>query len=361
MKICFIAAANSVHSVRWINYFAQQGHEVHWISVCPWTFSVDERITKYALARAFPFAFPAVAGKVRCLIKEIAPDILHSHYAGVNGLLGTLSGFHPHLVTAWGSDVLLARASIVKRPLLKFILHRADLITCDAEHMRHAMEKLGLSSEKIERINFGIETDKFFRQDSDRKVREKYDLGDDPSVISLRNLEPIYDVETLMRAIPEILKNIPKAKFIIAGTGSQEQFLKSLASQLGVAGSIRFMGRYNHDILAKYLNAAHVYVSTSLSDAGISASTAEAMACELPVVITDSGENSLWVRNGENGFLVPVKEPDILAEKIVRLLKEEELRRQLGSLGRKIIQENNDYYNEMAKMGALYQQLSGKQ
>jgi len=103
-----------------------------------------------------------------------------------------------------------------------------------------------------------------------------------------------------------------------------------------------------------------VYVSTSLSDAGIAASTAEAMACGLPVVITDSGENARWIEPGRNGFLVPLSEPGALAEKLLRLIDDPELRSRLGAAGRATIQERNDYQVEMAKMETLYQQIDGK-
>ncbi|GAH34462.1 unnamed protein product, partial [marine sediment metagenome] len=135
-------------------------------------------------------------------------------------------------------------------------------------------------------------------------------------IISFRSLEPIYDVESLIKAIPSVLKEIPSAKFIVAGDGEQRKYLENLGVSLGISGSIRFVGFVENDELPQYLASADVYVSTSLSDAGIAVSTAEAMACGLPVVITDFGDNRKWVENGINGFLVPPKSPEALASKI---------------------------------------------
>jgi glycosyltransferase involved in cell wall biosynthesis len=101
-----------------------------------------------------------------------------------------------------------------------------------------------------------------------------------------------------------------------------------------------------------------VYVSTSLSDAGISASTAEAMACGLPVVVTDTGENEKWVDNGKNGFVVSVKQPEILAKKIIYLLKNKEAGKKMGENARKVIEERNDYYREMGEMEEIYKKLT---
>jgi glycosyltransferase involved in cell wall biosynthesis len=100
-----------------------------------------------------------------------------------------------------------------------------------------------------------------------------------------------------------------------------------------------------------------VYVSTSLSDAGIAASTAEAMACGLPVIVTDVADNRDWVEDGDNGFVIPVKSPKLLAEKIIYLLKNENIRKKFGKSGRKIIEERNNYYKEMEKMENIYEKL----
>lgn len=118
-----------------------------------------------------------------------------------------------------------------------------------------------------------------------------------------------------------------------------------------------FVGYIPNQELPDYLSSMDVYVSTSLSDAGISASTAEAMACGLPVVVTDSGENAAWITDRINGCIVPVSQPERLADGIVYLLEDAGRRREMAALGRQTIQERNDYYVEMDKMQALYAQV----
>ena len=85
------------------------------------------------------------------------------------------------------------------------------------------------------------------------------------------------------------------------------------------------MGWIAHDELPKYLTSADIYVSTSLSD-GASVSLVEAMACGLPVVTTDAGDAGKWIEDGRNGFIVPTKSPELLAEKIAYLLENKDLR-----------------------------------
>jgi len=120
------------------------------------------------------------------------------------------------------------------------------------------------------------------------------------------------------------------------------------------------VGLVLNDDLPGYLRLADIYVSTSLSDGGIASSTAEAMACGLPVVITNTGDNREWVKDEENGFLIPVKNPEILAEKIIYLLGNKDVCKKLGHNGREIIIKRNNYYKEMAKMEGIYYKLVQK-
>lgn len=341
LRIVFLASANSVHSYKWVKYFAEKGHEVHWISFAENTQGSISGVSFCQIKNPFPFNFL----KLKKIVKDIHPDIFHAHYAGVNGFLAALVNFHPFVLTAWGSDVLLAGKSIFKKFFVKYAFSRANLITCDAFHMKTAIMKMGVLGNKIKIIYFGVDVDKF-------SPGEKMQSH---TVISLRSLEPVYNIETLIKAVPLVLKQVPQARFVIAGRGSEEENLKKLAQDLGVLKRIDFVGLISQDKLPEYLRASDIYVSTSLSDAGIASSTAEAMACGLACIITDFGDNKEWIKDGESGFLMPLRDYKFLAEKIVFLLKNSEKRVELGSNARKVIEEKNNYYKEMAKMEKLYE------
>ena len=117
------------------------------------------------------------------------------------------------------------------------------------------------------------------------------------------------------------------------------------------------MGKVEESEMVTYLQLSDIYVSTSISESGLASSTAEAMACELPVINTDTGDINLWIKNGEGGFIIPTESPKILAEKIIYLLKYEKERTKFGKINRKIIKERNNYYKEMAKMENVYEKL----
>jgi glycosyltransferase involved in cell wall biosynthesis len=346
-----------------VKYFVENGHEVHVIS---FEKARIEGTTVHILklpvlvrSATFPVKVASIF-RIKALIDRIKPDVVHAHFVSNYGLFGALCGFNPFVITAWGSDVLIISGrliSTIKTYIAKYALRKADLVTCDAQHMKTAMIKLSVPPEKIEIIYFGVDTRKFSRKEPSQKLMAELGTHDLPTVISLRNLEPLYDVESLIRAAPIVLKEAPKTKFLIAGKGSEENKLRELATSLGLSANVRFIGFIPNDELPAYLSTTDVYVSTSLSDAGVAASTAEAMSCGMPVIVTDVADNRKWVEDGVNGFVVPVKNPKALAEKIIYLLKSEDIRKKFGEVSRRIIEERNNYYKEMEKMESIYKKL----
>lgn len=389
MRICYLGDGGSIHVVKWANYFAQNGHEVHLASYrfekgyekkihlhslaeatqrvlklsrtkeSRWK-SCTRKLVRYSKVNAFlPFVF---AGHVKIsgfhsFLRDLQPDVLHAHYVTDYGFLGAVTGFHPFALTAWGSDILIdPEQSKVARWIVRHSLASADLTTCDAGILREKILNLGVSPRRVAQINHGVDTTQFRPGLENEALRNELQITGCPVVISTRNFLPIYDVQTLIRSIPLVLNELPRTKFIVAGTGEQEQSIRSLARTLGVASSVRFVGWIPHSTLPSYLGLADVYVSTSLSDT-TSVSLIEAMACSLAPAITDVGGNKEWIKEGENGYLIPVKAPRILANRICLLLEDDEMRANMGRLNRKIVLQRADYSTEMQKMGKLYENL----
>ena len=363
MKICYLGNIQSIHMQRWANFFADRGHDVTIITWHPKNASAcvhpNIRIRRIWFP---PHSFLRYGALLELffIIHQVKPEIIHAHYVGHFGILASLykkiTGFTPIFMTAWGSDILID-AKDSKLRLIQKALVRADLITCDALHMKKTMEELGIEGKKIHIIYFGTDTKKFALSSKNNSVRTKYGILNEPVIISLRSLEPIYDIATLIRATSLIKKEFPNVKVIIGGKGSLESDLKQLSMDLGVSDNIIFAGFIQSDELPTYITSADVYVSTSLSDAGLAASTAEAMACGIPVVITDFGNNSEWVTDGKGGYLFPPHDHTALAKALITLIKDEEKCKSFGLINHQIIEERNNYYTEMKKVEDLYQLL----
>jgi glycosyltransferase involved in cell wall biosynthesis len=355
LNIAFVASA-SIHSKRWIKFFADRGHKVTWL-VTSLAGHEPPELPHRLLSTAGPgskaITSVQAAFEVRAALAELKPDVVHAHYAGVPGVITALSGQHPFILTAWGSDVLFAAPRPIFGLPIRWALKKADLVTCDAQHMIDAVGKFGVPRQKLHRINFGTDVDRFKPVPRSAEIDRRLNLGPGPRVISIRNLQPVYDIATLVRAVPQVCAAVPDATFIIGGTGPDEAALKSLAAELGVTDRIRFCGSVKNDELPLYYAAADVYVSTALSDAGLSASTAEAMACGVAVVVSNTGENHLWVESGKSGFLFPAKDSEQLGSQLTQLLTDTSLRTRLASQGRALIVEKSNYSVELEKMERL--------
>ncbi|MFC2017366.1 glycosyltransferase [Chloroflexota bacterium] len=368
MRICYLANAASIHTQRWVNYFVRKGHEVHLISF-RFTDGLEKRVVTHQLNRLpperwqiskYPSGILALL-QIRKLLKKIGPDILDAHYISLYGYFGTISSFHPLILTAWGSDILtVPKRNFVHRFFVKQALKRADGIICVSTALKREIIDLGGSPDKIKIIFIGIDTEEFSPKHKSKITRQRLGIFDSPLVISIRSLSSNYDVETLVRAIPLVLEEAPQAKFIIAGEGEQRAYLRDLTQSLGVSDNTKFVGWISHNELPDYLASSDVYVSTSLSD-GTSQSLLEAMSCGLAPVITNIPANQLWIKDGENGFLVPTKDYKTLAAKITYLVKNREIIKIFGKASRSIVIETAEHKKEMARVEKMYEGLlSGK-
>lgn len=365
MRICYLAPADSIHSLRWIRFFVQQGHEVLWISLAKGLADVHtikhkmsyHEIGQDELGTMHPIKKLIVDFRMyteaKRLIEKFKPDITHVHSCGTYGLLAALIGTHPCIFTPWGSDILLGSA--LKKSIVKWSLKAADHFTIDGENTRASLIQAGIPENKITFIRFGTDVDRFTPRNT---THTQGNHSDALKILSIRSHEPTYDIPTLLKAA-QILKN-RKLHFelIIAGDGTLRHELESRAVALGIGGITHFIGKVNADDLPKLFQQADIYVSTSLSDSGLASSTAEAMASGLPVVISDSSDNHDWVQNGKGGYLFPCRDYEELARYLEKLITmSAETRMQMATYNREQIVTRNNFVVEMKKTEDLYAKL----
>jgi L-malate glycosyltransferase len=353
LKICYLANAQSIHTQRWARHFAGQGNQVSVVS-----------FESGSIEGAEVIALPRVASdrrlnvllnilRVRRLVDDIRPDILHAHYITSYGLVGALTGKHPYVATAWGSDVLIEpEKSWMYRQMVRFNLRRSDLITSMAPHMTDLLVKRGYATiDKIIDLPFGVDTNVF---NPDSRIRQHGDQA--AIVVSTRRPDYGMDVDTFVKAIPLILKAFENIRFIITGEGPLRQSMEQLAGQLGVSGHIEFRGDITHKEMPALLGMADVFVSTSPSD-GNNISLNEAMACGAFPIATDIPANRAWIEPGKNGLLYPCREVDQLADKIIEAVRRPDWRQVVIPHNWDIIREKASWQHSMAKMKSHYHRL----
>lgn len=367
MIILFLGDAQAEHLRRWSRMFADKGHAVH---VLTWNATVLDGYTPvqvHVVEKTFSGGsllcrlgnFVALLRKVKRIIRSISPDLIHAHSAEAYSWMAMFSGFRPYVASPWGDDVLIAakKSSLVKL-LTGLALKKANLVHCDGKNTMDAVKELGVNPGNIFLCAFGVDVKKFAPGAADPGFLMRHGLVGKKVVVSTRTLNPVHNVETVILSVRKVLEKIPDTVFLIVGPGRESDSLRGLSDKLGISSNVIFTGRVEESEMTNCLLAAQVYVSTSLSESGLAASTAEAMACGLPIINTNTGDISDWIVNG--GYVIPIRSPEILSEKIVKLLLNDELRTRFGKENRAIIEERNNVYVEMDKMAAQYELLVHK-
>jgi len=350
MTICYLANALSIHTQRWAIHFANRGYDIHVISFRP---GAIPGVQVHSVPPPVPIkqiGYLLVLPQINRLLKHIRPDILHAHYATSYGLLGALSRYRPLVITAWGSDVLIApKRSKLSRAAVLFALQRADLVTSMAHHMTRTLVELGVPQNKIVTLPFGVDTTIFHSRLSAQEQRRI-------DIVCTRNFRPVYNVELVIRALSQVAVSYPGVRCVLVGDGPLRSKLEKLGCKLGVKSNIGWEGQVSPPKVAWWLSQSKVFVTPAFSD-GNNVSLNEAMACGCFPIGSDIPANREWLVDGENGFLVPPDRPDVLAQRILQALESNDLRLRAAERNWQIVQERADWHKNMTGMEQYYQWL----
>lgn len=345
MILTFIAPSNSTHSLKWINYFNKSGIKIYWISFYKSTIEIDNKINYYECTNIFSFFKNFIL--FLNLFKKSSN--VHLHYMGKFIWVLFFFKIKNLIVSPWGSDIKFTNVGGLKWILQKFVFVKSKTITVDAEFMNKEVLKFGNFKSKLKRINFGTDTNFFnYHTLEEKKANKKY------KIISLRNLEKIYCIEDIICSLELFPLNIQnKIHLDIYGDGNERKYLESLVDSKGLNEIITFKGRYEYKNLPQILKKYDLYISSSSSDAGLAASTSEAMSSGTLVLSSDNSENIYWIKG--NGLTYRTNDIFDLRDKIIDSinLNTEERKILVKNARNKIIREN-DFNSEMAKMEKLY-------
>ena len=355
MKILYIADSTSIHTKRWVNYFRDGGHDISIITLGKKRETIPG-IRHLANFEQFYYGSPTflpVLFQVRRIVGMEKPDILHGHFVHQYGWLAALSGFHPLVITAWGTDILnLPEASRLKvgKYLTQHALKKADLLTGTSEHLRSEMIRLGARADRVHVIFWGVDIDRFRPDVDSTTLRKKLGIAPEQIVIlSNRNHSALYNNDIVIEAMAQVLKSFPQAILVLQNAGGNlEPQLRSLVRKLGIDASVRFLQQFNHEDLPALYAMSQIYVSVPSWDAG-PVSLKEAMACGAVPIISDLPGPGEWVTDEVNGKVVPIRRTDKLAWAIIDLLSNPGKRTRFSLTNAELIKENADHIGQMRK------------
>lgn len=354
MRIAYLSIGGHIHTERWLEYFVERGHEVHLLTVQP---APIEGVEVHDIRTSIPWKplhYAIALGKVKRILRDISPDLLHTHFLTGYGYWGAFSGFHPFIMTVWGDDVYLTpHESFLKGRLARRVLREADLVTGDSRDILDRAIDMGADPSKCHVILWGVDM-KTFRPDAPSDVREKLGIPEGaPVVTSVRSFtQPYYNIDTIVGVVPAIQKARPDTHFIFAGNEGEDTEFRKMAEALGLDERTHFVGKIPHERFSSYLVAADVFVSVPSVDA-TAVSLLEAMACGTSVIVSDLASSLEWVEDGRSGLAIPARDGEALERAILRLLESADLRKRMGREAVKTIRERADHRAHMARMEEL--------
>jgi phosphatidyl-myo-inositol dimannoside synthase len=256
--------------------------------------------------------------------------------AGARRLVGTTHGHE----AAWAQLP-------ASRQLLRRIGEGTDTLTYLGEYTRTRIAA-ALSAEAAARmvqLPPGVDEKAFHPGSGGAVLRARLGLADRPVVVCVSRLVPRKGQDTLILAMPRILREVPDAALLIVGGGPYRGELERLAARTGVAAAVRFTGAVPWSELPAHFGAGDVFAMPcrtrrgGLDVEGLGIVYLEASATGLPVVAGDSGGAPDAVLDGRTGWVVRGGSPEQSAERILTLLRDSELRRTMGERGRRWVEE----------------------
>ncbi|OGC90381.1 MAG: hypothetical protein A2W25_02180 [candidate division Zixibacteria bacterium RBG_16_53_22] len=347
LHICLFADARSVHTRRWVRGLRGLGHDVDLITLKK---DPEFDIGGIDLGASGKLAYLTKIRALRREVRRLAPDIFHAHYASSYGYLASFVNHPRKVVSVWGNDLIeFPRRNPFFRMIIKRSLASAHHITATSEFLKAVTSNFEIGPVPITVIPFGIDLNLF-------EFSERHDGGTTRIGIA-KHLHPMYGLDYLIKAFEEISRGRLDLELLIVGKGPSENEYRALARHLGLGNKVKFMGALPHEKVAQFLATLDIFAMPSICEEAFGVAALEASATGLPVVATRVGGIPEVVVDCETGLLVERKDVSQLAQAILKLVNEPELRRKMGRAGRKFVEEKYRWEDNLRAMRDLYYRM----
>lgn len=314
-----------------------------------------------------PLADAVAARRVLRIIRDVRPDVLHTHTAkagAVGRIAALLAGparpkavvhtFHGHVLRGYFSPAKTEAFRRLERGLAK----STDALVAVSPEVRDDLVSLGVApADRITVVRLGLDFSSRLAAAPDARESLRRELGIDPDafvVAWLGRMTEIKRADDLLRAFAALRRRRDNAELLVVGGGPLRQSLEDLARDLGIAGHAHFTG-FRSGVGDVY--AAADAVALSSANEGTPVSVIEAQAAGLPVVSTDVGGVRDVVVDGESGFIVVGGDVEALADRLDRLGADPELRTRFGHVGAERARSRYSVPRLVDDMDRLYREL----
>ncbi len=351
MNLVFLSNSNAVHLKEWSEYFQHRlGHTCTVLTIPKAAMPYDgvEVIDIGSRLSSSKLAWPLLVPKIRRILHHKRADLLIAYRVVSYGFLASLVGFRPLVMAAQGGDLVWPPDDRFGQFTARRACNSGDYFNAWADNIKDELIRYGADPEKIFVCSRGIDFRTF--------PALPHKPPGPPTICVTRGLLPSYNFIQLIEAMPSALRDLPEARLTIAGDGPERPALEARARALGVAGAITFLGHQPRQGIIDLLTRSHLYVSTTITD-GLPLSHFEAMAAGVFPVVSDIAANRVWVKEGENGFLFPLGDPERLAQKIVQAWRDVEFRQRVMQANRTMVEREHDRDRNMQRIEAGWVEL----
>ncbi len=315
---------------------AKAGHEVHFITYSQPTrldFLNENLFYHEVDFRSYPlFEYPpyelALASKMVGVVRDEKLDLLHVHYAIPHAsaaymakqILKTHGIRIPVVTTLHGTDITLVGRDVSYEPVVTFSINQSDGVTAVSEDLKKETFSFFKITNQIEVIPNFIDLEKFRKQKLDH-FRQVICPAGEALIVHTSNFREVKRIPDVIHVFEKILKSTP-AKLLLIGDGPERSPAEKLCRQLGIESEVRFLGKM--EAVEDVLSVADLFLMPSEKESfGLAA--LEAMACEVPVVSTNTGGIPEVNVDGQTGFLCDLGDVDAMAEKSLYILQPDQL------------------------------------
>ena len=357
MRVLYFSQDYSPHDHRFLSALAGADHEVFYLRLTHARRQVEDRPVPSRIQQVqwngageqFRWrAVPRLRSGLLRILRELRPDLVHAGPIQTCAFLAALSGFRPLLTMSWGFDLMQdADRNTWWRWVTRYTLKRSAFFVSDARVTCDKAISFGMPSGNTAVFPWGVDLDHF---------KPAGIPAASPFVLFCnRSWEPRYGVDVLARAFVKVAHERPDATLLLLGGGSMGGSLRQILMSGNVLDRVQFAGYVSQADLPRWYRMASLYISPSHVD-GSSVSLMEALACGLPVLVSDIPANREWVTDGANGWLFPDGDAQALAGSILALLDRPDDLTHARVHARQCARERADWSRNFAVLLEAYRQ-----
>ncbi|MEP2448786.1 MAG: glycosyltransferase family 4 protein [Balneola sp.] len=355
MHIALIGSRFSIHVVRWANALSKIGIKVTVFTMHEKKEGFVNEVNVISLPFKNPYGYILNIPILNKKLKELEPDLIHSFYAFGHSFLARMTGYKPHVVSVLGSDIYDdPNKNFIYKWVVKKNILSADTICSTSNVMAEKIKEVIGEDREIQITPFGVDIRKF------TKIPNLKDLDYELTLGTVKKLEDKYGVDVLIKSFALFVTKFPdlKVRLIIVGDGDKREELISLSKELNVYKKCEFVGSVKHEEVPFWLNKFDIFLALSRLDSeSFGVSVIEAMACELPVIVSNVGGLKEVTQNDETGLIVPNEDPVEVSKKVEYLYQNPKQASELGKNARSEVILKYSWKKSVEIMNNIYKSL----